>query len=203
MTPRTLVAETERLLLTRPQADDVAAVFALHGDPAAYPHNPHGPHRSPDESAALLRSMLDDWERDGVGYCAVARHEEPDVLIGFAGTRLTRLADVPVLNLHYRFAPSVWGHGLAGEAVGATLIVARRLFPDVPVVALMRDDNMSSRRLAERLGFRPLDGSEPLERAEARDGAEAPAGSGPLDGFEALRRFEDPEGRGVYVLPTA
>jgi RimJ/RimL family protein N-acetyltransferase len=173
MTPRTLVAETERLLLTRPHLDDVAAVFALHGDPAANAHNPHGPHRSLQDSAALLRSMLDDWERDGVGYCAVARHEEPDVLIGFAGTRLTRLNDVPVLNLYYRFAPSAWGRGLAGEAVGATLIVARRLFPEVPLVALIRDDNSSSRRLAERLGFRPHDG------------------------------FEDPEGRTVYVLPAA
>jgi RimJ/RimL family protein N-acetyltransferase len=188
MTPRTLVAETERLLLTRPHIDDVAAVYALHGDPATNLHNPHGPHRAPQESAALLRSMLDDWERDGIGYCAVARREEPDVLIGFAGTRLTRLNDaskldrpgregpghtVPVLNLYYRFAPSVWGFGLASEAVGATLIVARRLFPEVPLVALIRDDNLSSRRLAERLGFRPHEG------------------------------FEDPEGRTVYVLPAA
>ncbi|MYV97404.1 GNAT family N-acetyltransferase [Streptomyces sp. SID3343] len=173
MTPRTLVAETERLLLTRPRPDDVAAVFAVHGDPATNLHNPNGPHRSPQESADLLRSMLDDWERDGIGYCAVARHDEPDALIGFAGTRLTRLNDVSVLNLYYRFAPSVWGYGLAGEAVGATLIVARRLFPEVPLTALIRDDNLSSRRLAERLGFRPDTG------------------------------FEDPEGRSVYVLPMA
>ncbi|WP_182314547.1 GNAT family N-acetyltransferase [Streptomyces sp. SCUT-3] len=153
MTERVRVAETERLTLTRPHADDGPAVFAVHGDPATNLHNPDGPHRSLDESEACLEGWLDDWVRDGVGYCAVALRGQPEAVIGFAGVRVSRLEGEDVLNLYYRFVPSAWGRGFAGEAARAALDFACPLFPDTAVVALIREDNTSSGRLAERLGL--------------------------------------------------
>ena len=100
-----------------------------------------------------LRDWLAHWARAGIGYCAVARCGEPEVVIGFAGVRISRLDGEDVLNLYYGFGPSAWGQGLAGEAATAALESAWRLFPDTAVVALIRPSNISFGRLAERLGF--------------------------------------------------
>lgn len=168
MTERVLVAEAQRLLLMRPHVDDGPVVFAVHGDPATNLHNPHGPHRSLDESEACLRGWLADWVRDGVGYCAVASRGEPEALIGFAGVRVSRREGEEVLNLSYRFRPSAWGQGFAEEAARAALKFACPLFPDTDVVALIREDNMPSRRRAERLGLQPAGGRDPAGRSVYR-----------------------------------
>ncbi|MEE1782522.1 GNAT family N-acetyltransferase [Streptomyces sp. SP17BM10] len=152
---RTIVAATERLLLTRPQDDDVEAVFAVHGDPETNRYNPHGPHRDRSESRAMLDGFLEQWTRDGVGNCAVATREEPGVVIGFAGVCLHTLDDERVFNVYYRFRPTAWGLGYAAEAARAALAEAGPRFPGVPVTALIHADNLPSRRLAERLGLVP------------------------------------------------
>ncbi|MDH6113880.1 ribosomal-protein-alanine N-acetyltransferase [Kitasatospora sp. MAP12-15] len=163
MPTRSQVAETDRLILARPDPSDAPAVFAVHGDPATNLHNPHGPHRSLDESEAFLQTMLADWTRDSIGYCAVTRREDPGTVIGFAGIRVSQIEGKRVLNLYYRFTPSSWGYGFAGEAARTALGLARSLFPDTPVVALIREDNLPSRRLAERLGFESSHGSRDAE----------------------------------------
>ncbi|WP_161500745.1 GNAT family N-acetyltransferase [Embleya scabrispora] len=174
MTTRITVAETERLVLTRPHPDDAAAVFAVHGDPETNRYNPTGPMPSAEAGVEFLRTMIEDWERDGIGYCAVAPRERPGEVFGFAGTRLTRRLrpdGVPVFNLYYRFSPVAWGRGLAREAVDVTVALARRTLPTMPIFALIDADNVPSPALARRVGFRPSDA------------------------------FVDVEGRDVYLLP--
>lgn len=132
MRTRTPVTTTPRLLLTRPHPDDSDWVFAIHGDPATNQHNPHGPHASIQDSTRFLTSMLADWERDAIGYCAVTTRQDPTTVIGFAGTRLSDLAGDRVLNLYYRFTPTTWGQGIAQEAARAALDLARTRFPPAP-----------------------------------------------------------------------
>ncbi|MFE3198848.1 GNAT family N-acetyltransferase [Embleya sp. NPDC055664] len=174
MTTRITVAETERLVLTRPHPDDAAAVFAVHGDPETNRYNPLGPMPSAEAGVEFLRTMIEDWERDGIGYCAVAPRERPTEVFGFAGTQLTRRLrpdGVPVFNLYYRFSPIAWGRGLAREAVDVTVALARRTLPTMPIFAVINADNVPSLTLARRVGFRPSDA------------------------------FVDVEGRDVYLLP--
>ncbi|MDH6703961.1 ribosomal-protein-alanine N-acetyltransferase [Kitasatospora sp. MAA19] len=152
-TARTIVATTERLLLTQPRQGDAEAVFAVHGDPETNRYNPNGPHRDLAQSQEMLDGFVADWERDGVGYCTVATREEPDTVIGFAGLYLHTLDGEQVFNLYYRFRPSAWGRGYAAEAARGAMAEALPRFPGVPVVALIHADNLPSRRLAERLGL--------------------------------------------------
>ncbi|MEU9048056.1 MULTISPECIES: GNAT family N-acetyltransferase [unclassified Kitasatospora] len=150
---RTVVAVSERLVLTQPQQGDAGAMFAVHGDPETNRYNPHGPQRDIAAAQEALDGFVADWMRDGVGYCAVSTREEPEVIIGFAGLYLHTLDGERVFNLYYRFRPSAWGQGYAAEAARAAMAQGRPRFPGIPVVALIRSDNLPSRRLAERLGL--------------------------------------------------
>ncbi|MFJ9446134.1 GNAT family N-acetyltransferase [Kitasatospora sp. NPDC101235] len=152
-TARTTVAVSERLVLTRPQESDAEAVFAIHGDPETNRYNPHGPQREIAQAREMLDGFVGDWVRDGVGYCAVATREEPGTVIGFAGLCLRTLDGERVFNLYYRFRPSAWGKGYAAEAARAAMAEALPRYPGIPVIALIRADNLPSRRLAERLGL--------------------------------------------------
>ncbi|MGA5816752.1 GNAT family N-acetyltransferase [Kitasatospora sp. NPDC094028] len=163
---RSVVTVSERLVLSRPQEGDLEAMFAIHGDPETNRYNPNGPHRNREQSREMLAGFVADWERDGVGYCAVATRAEPAEIIGFTGLFLHTLDGERVFNLYYRYRPSAWGLGYAAEAARAAMAEALPRFPEVPVTALIRADNLPSRRLAERLGLVP----DPDGRTDPQEG---------------------------------
>ncbi|MEY9940443.1 GNAT family N-acetyltransferase [Streptacidiphilus sp. MAP5-3] len=154
MITRRPVIRTERLQLFRPTADDLAVAVAVHSAPETNRHNPHGP-TPPDACERWLHAWIEEWDRLGVGYFSVGLDDE---IVGFAGVKFApiRIAgrdEFTAFNLYYRFRPAAWGRGFAAEAAGAALEYARPLHPDVPVYALIRDDNTPSLRLAARLGL--------------------------------------------------
>jgi [ribosomal protein S5]-alanine N-acetyltransferase len=133
----------------------VDAVFEVHGDVETNRHNPKGPMKDAETAAEWIQLWLADWERGGIGYFTVRTIEEPDRIIGFAGLKLAAPEGVEFLNLYYRFRPSVWGRGYAFEAVQAALDASRPpRCAGLPVLAKIREANVESRRLAERLGLR-------------------------------------------------
>ncbi|MFF4773572.1 GNAT family N-acetyltransferase [Microtetraspora fusca] len=75
-------------------------------------------------------------------------------VLGFGGLRFHELEGEEVLNLYYRFRPSAWGRGYAPEMAAAALAVGRERFPGVPIVAIIRDSNLPSLKVAERIGMR-------------------------------------------------
>ena len=129
------------------------AVFTLHGDPVASRFSLSGP-RSRDASRELLKLWLGDWARHGIGYWAVEQRDAPGRVVGITGVRHNELEGQSVLNLAYRFSPRSWGSGYATEAARVALALARKHLPDVPVVAIIRLENLPSLRVAERLGMR-------------------------------------------------
>lgn len=145
---------TERLLLCVPTTDpDVAdAYFAIHGDPATNVHNPAGAMVDPDAAAPVLEVWRQHWRSEGFGYWVVRSPQDGQVL-GFGGVRPVA-EDEDFLNLYYRFRPSAWGKGYATELGRASLALAAKMAPGVPVVALIRPRNEPSIRVAQRLGMR-------------------------------------------------
>ncbi len=61
-----------------------------------------------------------------------------------------KLGGLDVLNLFYRFDPSVWGQGLASEATTAVTAWAARERPELPVIARVRPANVASRDVARK-----------------------------------------------------
>jgi RimJ/RimL family protein N-acetyltransferase/adenylate kinase family enzyme len=157
MGPPVSERRTARLRLRRVTEADIPAVVAISTDPRTNRHRPDGT-PTPDQAAAIARSFIRGWEVNGIGYWLV-EYEARNV--GVAGITPITLGDVDCWNLYYRFSPEVQGRGLAAEATGEAIAVARGLTPEWPVVARTRPDNEPAIRLALAIGLvrRPdLDG---------------------------------------------
>jgi RimJ/RimL family protein N-acetyltransferase len=143
---------TARLLLRRPQPDDVDAIFSINGDERACAYNPSDMLASRHEAQQLLRRWDEHWRRFGFGYWVVSRHGSESV-VGFCGIKVMRLDDSEVMNLFYRFDPAVWGDGLATEAASAVTRWAADSMPDRILIARIRPQNFASQRVAIRAGL--------------------------------------------------
>jgi RimJ/RimL family protein N-acetyltransferase len=150
--PAAVELKTDRLLLRRPTAADVDAIFAVHRDPETCTHNPSDALARFEEAEALYRRWDDQWQQNGYGYWVV-RHHGSTQQLGFCGIKLMELHGTPVLNLFYRFATSAWGQGFAGEAAGAVATWASHHLPDLPLIARVRPANVASQRVAIRAGL--------------------------------------------------
>ena len=160
------------LLIRPPRRSDLQAVFDIHSDPLVHLHNPNGPD-SWEASTRRLASWLDDWHKNSIGYMVV---ELDGRVVGFTGLRVFPMPNksVPapspllaeadkyrhiengverILNVYYRFSPSVHGRGIAVPAVRLAIEYALDQFPDHQVAILTPTSNTPSRKLAERLGF--------------------------------------------------
>jgi [ribosomal protein S5]-alanine N-acetyltransferase len=142
---------TSRLCLRRPTGADADSVAEIQGDPATNAFNPSGP-AGDEEAAAMLKSWIVDWDRDGIGYWMV-REACDEPAIGVAGARLSAGADRAAYNLYYRFRPDAWGKGFAREAGEAAVEAVANRDPSAIVLAVIREDNLPSVRVATSLGL--------------------------------------------------
>ncbi|WP_167761149.1 GNAT family N-acetyltransferase [Geodermatophilus sp. DF01-2] len=138
--------------MRRPTAEDVDAVFAVHGDPRTNVHNPAGPDRDRAASAARLHGWLEHSEEHGFGYWAVELADAPGV-VGFTGVQHARWLDRPVLNLYYRYAAEHWGRGYATAGARHAVAWAAVHHPALPVLAYTTLDNIASQRTAAAAGL--------------------------------------------------
>jgi RimJ/RimL family protein N-acetyltransferase len=148
----TAPVRAERLDLRPVAGDDLAALHALHSDPAVWTHFPAGRHTSVQRTARFVAEAAQSWARDGLGYWSVrlAGDGEAGPVVGVGGCAVR---DDDRWNLYYRFAPRVWGSGLATELAVAAIEAAGRVRPELPVVAYLLEHNEGSKRTAERAGM--------------------------------------------------
>ncbi|MHB1953528.1 GNAT family N-acetyltransferase [Alicyclobacillus sp. ALC3] len=144
--------QTNRLVLRIPRLDDSADVFAIHGNPETNRHNPAGPMKDLVEAKERITGWIRDWADDGIGYWRVTELDGAQV-IGVSGVRVMEWSGRQVLNLYYRYGPAAWGKGYATEVASEAIEVAQEYFPELPVIARTRPTNLSSMKVAERVGL--------------------------------------------------
>lgn len=143
---------TPRLKLTRPIADDVPFVLAMHRDPRTTEHNPSERRETLAAAQALYEQWDLHWQQHGFGYWIV-RKSDDGTAIGCCGLKAMRLHNRPVLNLFYRFSADQWGRGYATEAAGRVVQWVKAVRPHDTVIARVRPDNLASQRVATNIGL--------------------------------------------------
>jgi RimJ/RimL family protein N-acetyltransferase len=140
--------KTERLVLREPEARDRAAFIELLASPEV--HTYLGGPRSRDELEREMPAVPEQWpgsfvvELDGamIGHILLRRASERH-----------RPAAVGKADLGYLFLARAWGFGYAVEACAAALDWFDGVHPGEPVVLATQTANVSSMRLAAKLGF--------------------------------------------------
>ncbi len=144
---------TARLTLSPLTPDDAAFFYDLND------------HRTEEERASdaewptpflteAMGKFGTDWANDGIGYHLVRLGDALGPAIGIAGARFGSLDSTDNLNVYYHIVESERGKGYAVEATRAALEVRGAAgHGKLPVLALIRQENVASRRVAERLGF--------------------------------------------------
>jgi RimJ/RimL family protein N-acetyltransferase len=144
---------TARLALSPLTSDDAAFFYDLCD------------HRTEEERASgaewptpflteAMGKFGTDWANEGIGYHLVRLGDGLGPAIGIAGVRFGSLDSTDNLNTYYHIVEAERGKGYAVEATRAALEVRGAAgHGELPVLALVRPENVVSRRVAERLGF--------------------------------------------------
>jgi ribosomal-protein-alanine N-acetyltransferase len=138
-------------LLRPPEPGDLDDFAALYADPKVMRFWPRPYTR--EEARERLERMIADHQQRGFGLWATLRKSDGR-FIGRCGLLRQTVDGNLELEVAYMLAASVWGQGLAPEAAHAILRFAFEQIAPPRVIALIRPENLPSRRVAEKLGLR-------------------------------------------------
>ncbi len=143
---------TERLLMRRWRPADSEPFAAINADPQVMELLPGTLSRA--ESDAYIEGIEDSFERRGYGLWALELRASGE-LIGLTG--LNRVAFgahfTPAVEVGWRLAKSVWGHGYASEAGRAALRFGFERVRLGEIVSMTTTLNLRSQAVMERIGM--------------------------------------------------
>jgi RimJ/RimL family protein N-acetyltransferase len=140
---------TGRLVMTPVSWGDLADLVALKGDPRAFAVMLGGV-RTPNTVAEELATEIVDWSRLGYGIWAV-RAVSDGRFVGIVG--LQPRADGRGVGLRVALMPAEQRQGFASEAAGAALRFGHERAGLARIVAVAREDNISSRQVLGAIGM--------------------------------------------------
>ena len=146
--------ETERLYLRKlTLADRAALCETLQDKEAMYAYE----HAFSDEEAdAWLARQIARYREDGFGLWAVIRKED-GAFLGQCGITMQDVRGERVPEIGYLLARRYWHMGYATEAARACKQYAFETLGLPAVYSIIRENNLPSRRVAERNGMRVVD----------------------------------------------
>jgi len=145
------IVETDRLILRTFELNDSQAMMHVFGDAEVMRFGDGIQTREWVE--AWLRTCLESYEMWGFGPYAVVERSSGDV-IGYCG--LSYFPDIhgrEEIELGYRLRRAAWGRGYATEAARVIRDFAVYTLNIKPLIALIDPDNVSSIRVAEKIGM--------------------------------------------------
>jgi len=134
---------------------DVAAAFAIYGDPEVKRYLFSGP---PDADISVTRAWLTRFAAEAdptspTGSWAVEQLDD-GVTIGTAILKPIDMNGVEDIEIGFHLARSVWRRGYATELAIGLLRYGFATFPVPRIIAFARPDNAASRRVLVKSGFR-------------------------------------------------
>jgi [ribosomal protein S5]-alanine N-acetyltransferase len=113
------------------------------------------PPKSLEETTDWIQSIIDQYQRTGVGRLAVVEKASSD-FIGWAGLKVESNVNghKTFYDLGYRLMSQYWGKGYASEAARAIVAFGFEALQVDEICAYIEQGNDSSRRVAENAGLR-------------------------------------------------
>ena len=145
-----VVLETERLRLREMLLADLSFVASMLGHSEVMRYWPRCYTR--DEAEAWVRRQRERYRRDGYGYWLVLERIS-GVPVGQAGLLLCDVEGRSQVALGYIIHQPFWGRGYGAESAAACLAYGFREAGQQRIVALVRPENVRSRRVAEAIGM--------------------------------------------------
>ena len=145
----TTPAPTSRLTFRRMGVDDLDAMAGLLGDPVVMAHYPRP--RTREEALAWIEWNRRGYARDGFGLWII--EDSSGGFVGDCGLTWQHLEGTDELEVGYHVVAGRQGDGLGSEAAAACVEFARSRGVE-RVIAIIRPDNVASRRVAEKIGLR-------------------------------------------------
>ena len=143
--------ETERLILRKWTEEDAESLFEYAKDSEIGPAAGWPPHKSVEESRAVIKNVFDGAE------CYAICEKEKNIAIGAVELKLNGYTNKTKRDdeyeLGYWLGQPFWGRGYMPEASRELL---RRGFEDLGMTTIWcayYDGNLKSKRVQEKLGF--------------------------------------------------
>jgi RimJ/RimL family protein N-acetyltransferase len=149
---RLKVLQTERLVLRWLDTGDAAFILELVNEPSWLKYIGDKGVRTLHDAEDYIRSgPVDMYHRFGFGLYMVESRDGAEPL-GMCG--LIKRESLEDVDLGFAFLPRFQGKGYAYEAAAATMRYGRNALRLPRIVAIVSRDNLRSRKLLDKLGFR-------------------------------------------------
>ncbi|MBC2193981.1 GNAT family N-acetyltransferase [Listeria booriae] len=142
--------ETERLIFRELDQQDYADLCDILQDEETM--TAYGSVFSDAQVQDWLNKQQDNYERWGFGLWAVIEKATGD-FVGQVGLTMQRVEDEEVLEIGYLLKRKFWHQGFATEAALACKQYALETMKAEQVTCTIRDTNVASQKVAERLGM--------------------------------------------------
>ena len=149
----TIIFETNRLLLRQQVREDLDELWDFHCNPENTRYYQDAP-RNLDEVKEELEWDLDWYQKNnGLGKWAII-HKETGNLIGLCSLLPWTIDGIEEVEMAYILAEEYRGLGLGTELSQAVLRYGFEKLELSRIISLIEPDNMTSRRVVEKVGMR-------------------------------------------------
>lgn len=150
------VFQTPRFIIRRLEPADRDDMFKMDSDPEVHRYLGNHPLQTIEETDAIIRSILDQYARLGVGRLAII-DKTTHAFVGWTG--LKKLEEpynnqVNVYDLGYRLQQQYWGKGVATETALGTLDYGFNTLSLEKITAMADGDNQGSNHVLTKVGMR-------------------------------------------------
>jgi RimJ/RimL family protein N-acetyltransferase len=150
------ILETERLILREIVESDAEFIFALLNQPSFIKYIGDRNVRTIEQSREFIENRYrQSYREHGFGLYAVELKSEipnPKSQIGICG--FVKRDSLPDADIGFAFLPQFCGKGYALESANAVMKYGRDVLGLARVLAITSQDNESSGRLLEKIGFK-------------------------------------------------
>ncbi len=149
--PRSMLMETQRLILREFQREDFRELAPILADPQVMQFSPSGV-ASIVQTQEKIEDFINCYKESGFGKWAVIL-KQTDELIGYCGIAVDQIDNNAEKELGYRLASRFWGRGLATEAASAAIQCGFDKFNLPYILGIVERENLASVRVLEKIGM--------------------------------------------------